>query len=220
MIKNILSVFALIISFSAISAEIDIKYTQVSQSGLIDDFEIVAKNYIYNKTSVNDTLRWIRIKKVIVGGWESASCDNQTCWFPEIDSNEFVVEAGDTANLDVYFYPDGSEGSVDVELLVYRPSDGRVNGVIVSYKTVNVLAGIETLIARGELSVYPNPVVDVLNVVSITHPISNLIILNNEGETIKQNNDGIIHLENFAKGIYLLNFEIENVAYQYRFVKE
>lgn len=209
-----------LVSISFVEAQtIDLKYPMVSKTGAIDAFEIVAKNYIYNNTSSKDTLRWIRIKKNITGGWEAATCDNQVCWFPEIDSSEFVIEAGDSANLDVYFYPDGSEGGVDVDLLVYRPKDGRENGVVISYEGHSVISSIDNLLSEGKLSIYPNPVDDVLNIESNDLNLTNIFLIDNKGQKLKFNSSKM-NISDLASGLINVELFTSEGVYHYKIVKD
>ena len=199
--KKQLTISSLLLLCLSAFATIDVAYTSKSVSGENDAFELVAKNTVYNKSDVNDTLTWIRTKKEITGGWESAACDNVACWFPEIDSNQIVIEPGESSNLDIYFYPDGNEGKVDVEILLYRTSEGKQNGITLSYSgSSKTTTAINENLALSTLDIHPNPASSVIYLqegeVEFYDIIGNLVLT--------AQSTGSLDISKLVSGIYFL----------------
>jgi hypothetical protein len=221
--KAVFSSLFLVLISQFVFAQINIEKTYVFKGGMASDFEIVAKNNIVNEKSENDTLRWIRIKKEMTGGWESATCDNQTCWFPEIDSSEFVIEPEESANLDIYFYPQGNEGGGTVELLVYRPSEGRMNADTITYESSSSTQGLTEGSGTGQFSLYPNPTSETAIFDYNGKEEVSLSLSRNGGilET-RQHEQGIteIDLKKYPSGIYFLEIQSSTGSIIKRIIKE
>lgn len=202
-------------------ADVNIKYTDLEVTGISTDFEIVGHNTVYNDSTVSDTLVWIRTKANTSSGWFTAGCDNEACWFPEIDSNEFYIAAGDSSNLDIYFYPEGNEGEGDVEILLYRKAEGRDKGITLSYKaTATTSTSVADLISSGEISIYPLPVADFLNIDARSNDVSQLMVSSLTGQVLLSSSFHAIDVSSLNPGVYLLQFLKDDELLSYRFVKE
>lgn len=221
MTRHLLTLCTLFIALIS-TAQIVVDKDSSFQSGSISDFEIIAKNTIYNTTSIDDTLRWIRIGKTLSAGWETASCDNQTCWFPEIDSNQFVVPANGSANLDIYFYPQDNEGTGETKILLYRVNEGRNSADTLIYQASNLPVGLSNTFNIPDLSVYPNPVIDKFTVNYSSNELLNASIFKN-GQLIIENSietGSSIDISAFSKGTYFLKLSGANNQNVIKIIKQ
>lgn len=217
--KNLLFIIPLL-SFSIYcTAGVEVKSLEVSIVGDANEFEIIAKNTIYNNTSSNDTLVWKRVKNEITGAWLSAVCDNQTCWLPETSTSQFVIEPGDSSNLDLYFAPDGNSGKVEVELLVYRLSEGPDNGVTIKYTGSDQVASVNDLLESGEIAIYPNPVTDEITLDS-KNSVEGLEIVGMSGAVLITSTSTTLDVSSLTRGSYFLRFQYRGELVSYLFTKE
>lgn len=83
------------------------------------------------------------------------------------------------------------------------------------------LSVADSMVKKSELSFYPNPVDDILNI-SIDQKIKNLYIYDASGKRIKILNDpgNKIYLRDLNSGIYILNIVTESGNYQTKFIKK
>lgn len=84
----------------------------------------VGKNFIYNTSNDALTLTWRRVTNNPNIG-TTAICDINICYPETTNAASFTLEAGDTGNLDVHFYP-GDEyatGTGTVEVILFEPDD-------------------------------------------------------------------------------------------------
>ncbi len=82
------------------------------------DFEQVGYATVYNAGADTVTIRWIREIVQLTEGWQTAVCDRNFCHDPVVESEEVVVPAGDSTNMDVHVYPQGVKGTAAVRVSV------------------------------------------------------------------------------------------------------
>jgi len=86
--------------------------------------------------------------------------------------------------------------------------------------TVNYI-GVENIDAKG-IIVYPNPVYDVLNVISQNNNIQNIKLFNNAGELVFEEyvfkKENIINISDYKSGIYLLQVNEGKMTYYKRVI--
>ena len=72
---------------------------------------------------------------------------------------------------------------------------------------VNITKG--SSIVSDELIVYPNPANDIINIIS-SMDIKSISIFNNVGQTVYQENETHINIDNFESGVYIISIDNGN----------
>ena len=89
--------------------------------------------------------------------------------------------------------------------------------------TVNTFVGIETLQQKG-ISIYPNPANDILHIDFTENNIQKLAIKSIEGKTMfektKINQNEIIDLSNYVKGVYIISLQTNKEIVTTKIVKD
>jgi Flp pilus assembly pilin Flp len=89
--------------------------------------------------------------------------------------------------------------------------------------TVNTFVGIETLQQKG-ISIYPNPANDILHIDFTENNIQKLTMKSIEGKTMfektKINQNEIIDLSNYVKGVYIISLQTNKEIFTTKIVKD
>ena len=118
------------------------------------DTDVAAKATLKNNAEETKEFIWKRNIKSITQGWETAVCDFNLCYNPNIDSMNITLSAGEESNMDIHVYPNGVEGSAEVELTVYEVG-ADTNSVEGSY-LFNMTTPVRK-IKLDQVKVFPNP---------------------------------------------------------------
>ncbi len=145
------------------------------------DFEVVAYGTATNESSSNMNLTWLRTVVELPEGWESMVCDNNQCYTPVVDSQEFTLNAGASGSMDVHIRPHNIEGSAIIQITVWQTVNPLVADTAYYYfdKTLSV---VERL--NNALKIYPNPVNDMLYVEN-GEDVARLDVYTVEGRLVK-----------------------------------
>lgn len=77
----------------------------------------------------------------------------------------------------------------------------------------------EAEITEANLSVFPNPSSNILNV-RISGKIKEILVFNNHGGLLKVENSSSFSIENLKEGVYFLKIQTEKNIYFHKFIKE
>lgn len=199
-----------------------VKSLDLDLEGTPDEFEIVVKNEIYNLTSDTLFMKWVRSEFQVSSGWANAVCDNQQCYFPEIDSAEFLILPNDTSNFDSYFYPGGNEGfgSATMFLQQIEVSD---TGVTIEYSASAQATGLDEFGSTILVEVQPNPFVETVYLSDLP---AGEVIIELFDETGKLSVSSVTSLSNYTfntqavpTGSYVLIVRNKNGVFKHRMVK-
>lgn len=131
--KNIICFILIYGSLQVVGQDFYPSPSPASGSTTYEKFEIAVSSFVYNNTAADITLRWVRIVENIPAGWQTAVCDKNQCYLPNVDSMDFVLPASNNAKLYVQMYINNIIGSGTVQLLVYDVTGPRSNGITINY---------------------------------------------------------------------------------------
>jgi len=121
-----------------------------------DEFEAVAYSFVTNESSEEIEYTWTRNTIEITEGWSTAVCDLNQCYLSMVSSQDFILSAGLTGNLDVHLYPAGIDGYALIEVTI-EDNDNEENSVTGVYLfSSGSLSAPERI--NNALKIYPNPV--------------------------------------------------------------
>lgn len=102
------------------------------------------------------TFKWERTEIQLSEGWQSAVCDKNQCYFPEIATQEFTLGPSEEGTMDVHVYPNNQEGAAIVQVVVTDliNSNNTATGIYY-FNPSQTTSTTEVSIAR--VKVYPNP---------------------------------------------------------------
>lgn len=143
------------------------------------------------------------------------SIDNGTTWVTLGTINSTTFTPSNTCQLITYTIPSGTTSSTSnlkVKLdFTYNTGDWEV--ILDDFKIVQEVAGSTPSLDLANLSVYPNPVSDRLNI-DYKENISNLTVYDLSGRSVKSftsnNRNNSIDVSDLKSGIYMLRIETEN----------
>lgn len=118
------------------------------------DTDVAAKATLKNNSEESKEFIWIRTINSISQGWETAVCDFNLCYNPNIDSMTLTLGPGEESNMDIHIYPNGVEGSAEIELKVKEV------GVDSNFVIGNYLFNMTTPVREAKISeikMFPNP---------------------------------------------------------------
>lgn len=180
---------------------------------------VIDGDYILNKTSNNLTIDVVRVQDVDIAnsGWSSAMCLD-LCYFPTVDSVQYIIPPNDTVPFIPHFYITASPDSQTIYIKIKdanNPTDvlyQRFYGV-----TIEGYTGIHEYANLANVSVYPSPAVSghALNM-----NITNAKIKNKEFTLVVYNiHGGIVStIHGMKEGNNALNLNLASGMYSYNLV--
>lgn len=186
-------------------------------TGFAEDREIITSATLENTSSKSITVRWERVDESYDDGWTgSAVCDITNCHETDVYSRSFVLEAYETAQLNVRFYPNGRAGEAMVRLIAYVDGDS-ANTVISGTYSASAQRSVGVLNTKfdpEDIKVYPNPAPDYVMVSNLPpNDFSSVEVYNMLGKkmlsytvTPQQAANGVqrFDLSTLSKGIYMI----------------
>jgi outer membrane lipoprotein-sorting protein len=156
MMKNLLVLLMTICATVTLSAQVSVSPSPVIVEGITAaDADVPAYSDMTNEASETRTYRWVRTNLSISDGWESAVCDKNLCWFPNVDTKEVTFEAGEENTMDVHIYPNGVEGSAIVQIVITDVADTTINVTNLYYFNASPSSTNEVEVEK--ISMFPNP---------------------------------------------------------------
>lgn len=162
-VRNILVLFILM-GASLAQAQTGIMALPVSASATVraTDLDVAARATFKNTSTTNKTYRWTRKIKTLSTGWSVAVGDKNGVNIMSTDTMRFTLAPGEETNLDVHIYPNGINGSAQVELLIYDIADPASRQTY-SY-SFNQNAPSREPGNGDQIVLYPNPAYDYFKV--------------------------------------------------------
>jgi hypothetical protein len=192
MAKNILISFFLFIAIftHAQNSSFHLSSTFASKQGSIDK-EIAPAVVLRNLTGTTIELRWEIKKTNLSEGWQAVVCDHQ-CYTSLINSRSFKLEPGEVLHdFKVSFRPNGKEGISSLDVLVYD-----VNNRKNTEQTITFSAAAQSVQSSSSIStvsketnapkVYPNPVVEYMQLQDDYNTVTVIEIYNVVGRKIER----------------------------------
>ncbi|MEM9821610.1 MAG: T9SS type A sorting domain-containing protein, partial [Bacteroidota bacterium] len=181
--------------------------------------DVVAKAELTNNSNQTITYVWERIVNDLPAStsWQSAVCDLNSCYLPFISTKEFILEPGQTSNIDVHIYPGGTPGNLDnalpgegeVQLRIWeKDNEASAQDGVFKFVVTDGVTSTEDLDLQ-ELQVFPNPVNDYFQVTD--HPfVKQIEVFNLVGSRMMHspvNPSQQYDVSMLNKGIYLVQLK-------------
>jgi len=190
------------VSLAQVGIEYDSLYTEVIESN-----DIVAHNFFNNDLPQPIRFRWTRNVIEMTQGWQTAICDNNTCYLPIVSSMEILLGPNDTSILDLHLYPRNIyEGYAYIEVLIEHSDDANINNTAFFFFDSQLTSSNEE-VPSLEFDIYPNPSHGLFTIENNVESVSSIRILNVAGQEIQHlaiGNRELINLTNLASGTYLV----------------
>ncbi len=168
--------------------------------------DVVGYGLVKNEASTLKTYRWTRNVINITSGWQSAVCDKNQCFLPNVSTMTFDMAGGEEGTMDVHVYPSGTDGSAFIEVLV-EDAGNNSNNVTGFYNFDSNLTNNQNVI-QSTFKVYPNPS-NGLFTIEGDQTIQEVVIYNTSGRLIKRfqynNTAEWFDINELPKGTYMLH---------------
>jgi hypothetical protein len=210
--KRFFTLFAaiLIAFFSSRAQTITIEPASHQLHFNADDLE-AAHSTVFNNSTATRTMRWVRVTEGTPAEWTSTVCDLNNCYNNSTSTMDFVMQPQSSGLLEVTVYANDMSGTGAYTIYVYDVNDSaNANAMMDIEVLVESVTGIEDP-ADGEISIYPIPAKNVLNVdFNAAQKITSIEIYNVVGQKIKVVNvaTGVktvaIPVSEMKKGVYFV----------------
>lgn len=131
------------------------------------EFEIELLSQIFNNTGTTVTIRWTRVVEQKPQEWNVNFCDKNLCYLGSVESKTFELMSGDSGLLKPIFYPNEVPGTGVFRLYLQSETPGVTWADTTVYVAVATgVSGTVNIEQVTNVSVFPNPVTDMLNVVT------------------------------------------------------
>jgi len=131
------------------------------------EFEIDLLSQITNLTSGTVTIRWTRVIEQKPPEWTVNFCDKNLCYLEVVSSRTFELNNGESGMLKPIFYPNEVPGTGVLRLYLQSETPGVTWADTIVYVAVATgVSGTVNIEQVTDVAVFPNPVTDILNVVT------------------------------------------------------
>jgi hypothetical protein len=167
---------------------------------------------VYNNSGVTRTLRWVRIiGESNPAQWTSTVCDLNNCYASGTSTMDFVLNGNSNGLMDVTVTPHDIAGVGSYTIYVYDIDDSaNVNATlnidVVAEGTTGIIDPVD-----GDVSIYPIPAKDVLNVgFTVAENVNRVEVYNVVGQKLKSVNiasglKGVaVPVSDLKKGVYFV----------------
>ena len=180
--------------------------------GETQDFEL--HNQFVNTSDETKTFVWERMEDVLPKNWNSAVCDKNLCYLPQVSSQTFTIEPRDTFDMIIHAYNEGNTctDSVMISLNVYEEDQPNLSRTA-TYTFYCSPTATDDIAGEAEtLRLYPNPTDHAFQLTS-TEDISEIIVYNIVGKQIKQfdaRRGSLYDVGDLQKGMYFVRLLSED----------
>ena len=188
-----------------------------SATSSIDHFQM--DMYVVNTGTVPLELSFKRVRDYHKNGWYDQLCDDLIC-FPVDDAASWTrpatplltIAVGDSIILQPKVFPDGIDGCSIYTYIVEGQNKVAIDQVTITYTIggVNCFLGQDEIEEDFEISVYPNPVNDVLNI-NIASNNTAIEIFDIVGKQVVKmnlvNGKNQLNIENLKAGVYFYSIK-------------
>ncbi len=215
--KTLLSTFFTLLMAVVLIAQTTIEPNPASAAVEADALDVSAHSTVKNTGDKEEEYRWTRTIVEMTEGWETAVCDKNFCYIPEVESEVFSLGGGEEDILDVHVYPYGVEGQAKIEVSLVNTSTNEEVAKGVYLFNMDATGTLEAF--RTDLVVYPNPATDAFQI-SSSVDIARLEVYNAIGKLVGNFNyqqGERYSVMNYPQGFYfikVLNRKQETVSVQ------
>lgn len=183
------------------------------------DFFTEQQIKLHNETTDSLDLTWEVISNKMVSGWDFSLCDYGTCYItlPNGTVKQMkTIPPGAYGFFKLTVNPTSVDGSGIFKLIVYSAANASSPDTITF--TANTPTGVAESSPKAELSVYPNPAKDFINIKwsdNYTGSPQSVVVFNIIGEKvaealIKAGFPTQLNTMDFSSGVYFIKFFDEN----------
>ncbi|MEL6969530.1 MAG: T9SS type A sorting domain-containing protein [Bacteroidota bacterium] len=203
--QNILLLFSLLLTFGLAAQNLEFSTSPVVVSDLpSSEFEGVGYATIVNTADTERNLTWERNVIEKTEAWGTAVCDNVQCYFPNVDTADFMLAPNSDGTMDVHAYPGGVDGSAVVEVIVTDRDDASLSVSNVYYFNADPSSTVD--VTRQQIKVYPNPSTGLFSV-KAGKQLATVQVFSLTGQQVKNftYNDGQWYdISDLPKGTYVV----------------
>ncbi len=161
--KKIITLFSLTLAFGALQAQnVEVYPKDGTVEGSHEEYELVVHAHMKNISATDSFVHWKRIENNLQSGWESAICDQVTCYAATVDSSAVVLHQGDSSILDLHFYLNNTAGTGHVKVMVWAGND-MANADTAEFTATTWAVNVAKVSNDKEVKIYPNPAGSSLN---------------------------------------------------------
>lgn len=183
-----------------------VETTDTTFTGLAIQYDFGGYIDLLNLSNEELELKWKRTENNLPEGWECSICDPTSCKPPEADSSSFTLPiSGVTNHINIHFYPNGVEGIGTTKIKVEDPNNSDVF-YLLSFTGDTRTIGVDEIESLS-ISLYPNPVKDLLHVQSSKECNMELRIYDLRGSLVyseTSNSSFTADLSHFKSGLYMV----------------
>ncbi len=209
MIKNILLALAVLVnlvSFTQLSIDMD----SVHQTYDTTEDDVVVHNFHSTSTPI-DSIVWKLHSVDVPSNWlnDAFICDAVSCKDESVDFFGYNLIDAKLYTLDVHFLNNNNTGEGTVKLLIWDYNDSLNTAQFVTFHTVIELSSSIETSESIDISIYPNPVTDFVQINNIDlEKISSIEVFNIIGKKVLQVNslllNNTLNFSDFDKGVYFI----------------
>ena len=218
----------LFLSFIAVTGfaqSFSVEQPSVTATGSHTANEFFTDIKIYNVTSSNLTIRWVRTQQIMPPTWRTSVCNDYYCFGMYDDSAAVTILPGDSDMVQMHFYPNNTPGSATIPVKLYDVNNPSDSTMITFYANTPVSVNENAKIA---FELYPNPAADKLNItLSKPSKVLNVEIYNAIGQQVKSadlydvQRNAQLNLSSLPAGYYFARIKASSGAVTVKkFVKE
>jgi hypothetical protein len=213
--KLIYSFSLVVLSIFGLSAQsFTLEPLSISYNPPATETETKAHLTVKNTSSSTKTYKWERTVLQISPNCKTQVCDPTLCYLPSVNSKEFMLDAGASGTLSVYFLNNtGLLGCAKVELKFYEVGD-LANAVTASYTFNDCSVVLDTKdFEENNIKFYPNPVTTSFQLENAAQ-ISLIHIIAQDGRLVKSYvntaDENSFSVADLTQGAYYLMMEDKN----------
>ena len=211
-ISTLKSLICIVVYMATVQVTFAQSYTHSPNDTIIananyDDFNVYN---IIQLHPTNDTLffKWKKLNVTMPNTWEASICDVGHCYTSIVDSSSMdAVVTGDIGLISLHLNPHFQSGTGIVQVLFWEASTPTQIDTLTWIISTTPLV-IENQNVKNNISIYPNPTTEILN---ISTPFENgfdYVLTNITGRIIYQNHSNskntFLQTSHFANGNYFL----------------
>ncbi|MBT8326907.1 MAG: T9SS type A sorting domain-containing protein [Bacteroidia bacterium] len=174
-------------------------------------FDYSSKNQLTNSSvDAKDTLfTWTRVLEDIPATWETAICDQTTCYPPELSTKDLILKQGDFFDFKVNFYPYNTAGCGKAKIVIQsKVNPSNKDSFYTEVCSFDAAASVKDV--KTTVNLYPNPAKDFIVVnTSITGlytvNIYDILGVLKLSKGISSGNS--LDIKTLGKGVYILRIE-------------
>lgn len=177
-----------------------------------------------NISSNTITLKWEKVSENIPSAWEASVCDNKICYTSLIDSGTMnPVNPADSGLLLLHITPHVNYGTAIVRYAVWDIANPDFRDTLTYILSVNNFTAVNEINILSDLSIYPNPAFDNINIETNLQTAFIFSIIDFTGNEIRkgfsEENSISLSTEELSSGVYFIQIKSKDNVFTKKFIK-